>query len=333
MHSSSKSLRQNFIITAFFLFGVFWVSTPCQAQTTDNDAVIFKVYKLIHADGDTTVNVLDSMLTDDDDVRLQFDEQTNSIFVATANETHQKIEAIITEMDVAPVESKPNVEVIDTEGRNPSNLANLLSDLTASEIGEGVRIAVDPNTGSIILSGDPEDVKTVREIMNAIVTAGDADTSIEPSTVCVVRISWLVDPTFFRETDFLQEPGSSLTELVAALGDRDWLEDGRLITSGQTVVQVKDQTNTSTGEFNTSTLRSFTENNGTSQVSFDAKGTLTSVGDDKFLLSLSMDVAGRENPITIGTTLTIPKNHPVAFSVSDVGKFKSAFVVEILDSP
>lgn len=51
----------------------------------------------------------------------------------------------------------------------------------------------------------------------------------------------------------------------------------------------------------------------------------------KYEISVSLTLV-TDGTQKVGSTIVLPKNHPVAFSISDVGEFKSAAVVEIPDS-
>lgn len=298
---------------------------------------LFRVFVLQNADPETTLSVLSTML-EGNGLRLDCDQQTRRILAAGNESELNKVEKIIEQLDALP---KPHrTELVEVGDAPADEIADIMKQLTRPSDGtpgalDGkVRIAVEPNLNAIVVTGEEEDVRVVKEILAELIKAGKTKETRTPATSSVVRISWLVDPTRLSESEseFLEEPRKSLKELVAALNDQEAIKNGKVITSSQTLVQVNNGQGGSTSEFNSSSLRSFSGSHGMGQVSINAKGTLTAAENDKFLLSLTMDVADRENPVSIATTLTLPKNHPVAFSVSDVGSFKSAFVVEILDS-
>lgn len=310
------------------------LDVPSDDLEAEDIKPVFKVFNLKHADTVFAFRVLQTMLAGRT-VTLDMDSKANRILVAGSPEDLDRVEQLIRQLDVAP-KVQTRTEMFEVSDGRASEVADIVKQLTASD-GPGsldgeVRIAVEPNSNALIVSGKEDDVAIVREMLSELLKASKAEAASAPAVSCAVRISWLVDSTHISESGFLDEPNASLVELVDALQNQQVLNGAKVITSTQTVVQVRSDNSASNGEFNTSSLRNFSGSNGIGQVSVNAQGSLTTTANGKFLLNLTMDVADRENPISIGTTLTLPKNHPVAFSVSDVGSFKSAFVVEILDS-
>ena len=320
------------------LFGCLVLASLCLVTTpgiqAQEAASVFKSFQLQHADPKFVLNTLESLFeADKSQFSMDFDPKSKRISFIASPQILKKVEDIILQLDIAP-NVQTHIEFIEIKDRPADEIAQVVREYLAapadSQIDTTFRVAVDPNSNSIILSGEKDDVTNVRNFIEEIVKAGIKREASKPTVSCAVRISWLVDTTRISASGILDVPAESLTGLIDALQNQQVLRDAKVITSTQTVVQVKSDNNTSAGEFVTSSLRNFSSGNG--QVSLNVQGTLTTTANGKFSLSLTMDAADRKDPIAIGTTLTLPKNHPVAFSVSDVGSFKSAFVVEILDA-
>ena len=323
MRKKTDYVQRYTAFAAIVLMSLTAFTNQCHAQSDDMESTV-GVFHVLHADIDNTFVALQTLLADQKGLKIAIDQRLGAIIARGSQATLQRVESLIESIDVVPAHRKNVIKMIDLEGRDEVGIAYLLKELR-----ESVRVAVQPDQG-IVISGSQVEVDSLMETLTQILDGSDP--IVSSTTACVVRISWLVDPSSFQEVGLLYEPGSHLTELVTALGEQDSIKNGKLITSCQTVVQVKSNDSSLNGEFTTSSLRTYANGEFLRDVSVQAKGSVASFRDDKLLLELSMTVADGKYSIPINTTLSLPKNHPVAISVSNVGSFRSAFVVELLDS-
>ena len=62
----------------------------------------------------------------------------------------------------------------------------------------------------------------------------------------------------------------------------------------------------------------------------EVSGEIFAASAEEFELRLQLSMNVDDAAISMNTTITTVKDHPIAFSISDVGDFRSAVVVEIV---
>ena len=323
-------LTKSVCLVAVFLFTL---SASQMRVLGQEDVDGFKIFPLQFVDAAEVLNLVDG-LVQDDAPRMVMDRRLNRVYAHGHPNSLKLLERLIAEIDVEtpPVEAGTIIKVFRLGNSAALDVANVLSDLIGTEQAKTVRLSVDESQNSIVVSGKPVDL----EVMEALIqrlddsNGGEKQTSESTPENIIVRVTWLVDGYQLNEEqiqNLLRQPVPAHDKLVKGLIDSGSMERIRSLTSSATSIEVHPSTQKPNKFANTS----MRDVNGIMH-SMAAEGTVQPVSGGKYKLDISLNLIQGQVELTVGSTISLPKNHPVAFSISDVGDFKSAAVVEILDA-
>lgn len=303
-------------------------AAPCNAQEPE-----FVVVSLQYVPAEDVVQMVMQMAREQAP-DMVVDQRLNRVFAQGTPESLQLMKKLIGELDIQqPTPNPPNtvVKVYQLSHANADNVANVLHSLVSKQQAQTTRLSVDHSTNSLIVSGISEDLKIMEELLVRLDQPGQELTTSPSGPVenVVVRVTWLVDSTQLSDQaeilEILRQPVPAHESLVQALSESGAMSNIRSVTSSATSIQITSAEGRPT-EFRNTSMRNL---KGTLH-SIIAEGTVRKKSDDAYELDIDLELVQGPVQITVGSTILLPLDHPVAFSVSDVGDFKSAAVVEIL---
>ena len=304
------------------------VSNPCAAQENP----VLETIPVKHGDASQMYGVLASLF-DGTNLRMEVDKERNRIIVMAEPELIVRMRNAVMELDVTKEESDAStvVKVFGLQHAQANEVAGMLSSLVAENIEMQTRLSFDARTNSVIASGTEAELQLVQDMLARLdFESVPADENGAESERLVVKVTWLADADELPEpiASDLRGPVKSLAPLVKGLTESGTLDSSAVVTDVQTAIHVSGEDRSANHFANTGT-RSV----GNGAITLSASGNVLRRSSEEFELKIEVQLmTGRAN-VNIDTSLNMPKNHPVAFSVSDVGSYKSVAVVELIDSP
>ncbi len=327
-----------------FILGLMLTGLVCITSYGQDDQKDLRVYGLEGDSADSVANILQTLLADED-VRLGMRNDPSSIVLLANQEGHDKAKELIEQL--ARLAGRKRT-VFYLKHRKAAEAKEFLEQFFESRRGTKFVISVDEWSNALVVAGSSAQLEEVRELIENIDVHMPKSDAIDGATNCNIRLTWLVDARGMPEDGSLRDVPQSLKDVAIGLVESELMSNPRIMTTSQVLVQPTDSEGDS---FETSSL----------PISYGAgaqlslSGKIMEVGVGKFNLGLELIT---EIPVTVGSTvhqnrgakepvvqenidlvdsglrtsITLPVNHPVAFSVSDLGKYKSAFVIEILKS-
>ena len=320
---------------------VFWMftlmiclvhATSTYCQTKDEPVPEFIVIPIYHVDASEVQQVVRNVFAGEP-MTVEIDSRQNLLILQGRPNTVAKGKDLVAKLDVENrvTNNKTHVRVFSLNKSRSSDIVKVLGKLISNDENSSLRIADDAVNNNIIVSGKLDDLDVLEELISRLDESNSAEASInlQPENI-VVRVTWLVDSNELDETNdrsALRIPSTTLAELVDGLSKTGSIAKAKTLTELETSVQV-DPSSRGANRFNNTSMRKI----GGITHGMEATGEVVQTTDGKYQLDISLVMSKEEINMTVGSTITLPKNHPVAFSISDVGDFKSAAVVEILDS-
>lgn len=325
-----KRISINLVLTIIAMVIIF----PCQnishaqirgSQKPESRNANKKVstFEIKHAAMEQAQEVLEAVLAGDDSHLVADVEARQFILIGSDKSTQLAVEAI------SKIDQKRQAKPVAPH--RLFQLANI-SAKQAMEIVDGLfrdrslRLTFDSRTNAIIASSTEERLDEIGALINLLDAkseSGPAKTESSTSTKdCELRISWLVDSSSFPEADqtLLRKVRPSLQKLAAKLKSDSGVAEIATLTDVQTL--------TSNGQFQNTSLRQL--NSG--DVEIIAQGSAQRTEEGKFDLSLELRFTASDQGINLQSRFSAPANHPVAFSISDIGGIRSYLVVEVASS-
>lgn len=322
-------LIKSVCVIALCLFTIIATQTQCLGQ---DEPAGFKVFPIQHVDAAVIMEMVER-LVQDDAPRMVMDHRLNRVYAQGHPNSLRLLEQMIAQVDVPapPNETETQIKVFSLANAVAIDVANVLSNLIGKEQAKTMRLSVDDNLNSIIVSGEPQDLDLMEKLIARLdeSNGGEKKADSSPENI-VVRVTWLVDSSEIKVEhmrEALRQPVAAHKELVKGLTDSGSMSETKSLTTSATSVQIETSGQRS-NRFANSSMRNL---NGVMHT-MAAEGSVRQLSNDKYQLDISLDLIQGDVELSIGSTISLPKNHPVAFSVSDVGVFKSAAVVEILDA-
>lgn len=308
--------------------GIVLVANSFCVGQQDNPKLQLATYALKHINAEQALGVASTMLQGESHLRLDVMTEQNMVIAHGAPETLVKLKSIFEDIDKEKQVDPTEVRVYRLSNLRAEEAANLLAGLFAREQASSIRIAGEEASNSLVVSSKKADFEALESLIKELDSIKTGLVQTSPENV-VVRVSWLVDADALDTgslRDFLRTPISSLNELVVGLKQSDLLQSAKTLTQTQTTVQV-DPSNRRANEFNSASARKVDGR----MIEMSCLGQVTQSPNGNYKINVNLTLVSDVTQ-NVGSTIELPKNHPVAFSISDVGEFKSAAVVEILDS-
>ena len=147
---------------------------------------------------------------------------------------------------------------------------------------------------------------------------------------CIVRVTWLVDASKLTDDFSLSPPHASLQELVQSLKQNNSFQDVKTLTTVETSVMLSMDAVSGSNEFKNTSMKVLRSENSSGTAKIRSQGFVHGIPGDKYELDIALELESSV-VVPVKTKIILPSNHPVAFSISDIGQFQSAVVVEIMD--
>ncbi len=283
-------------------------------------------FRIVHADAQTVFQVAQTMLADHENVRLAVDPKSNSVLMKGSKESIEVLRTVIARIDTAPQELEVTIFLI--RHKKASDLVPLIENILQQQMAsQDVRMSTDDSLNTLIVSAPKEKIELISPLVDSLDQSIEENRQAKNGKIenCVVRITWLIDADPEIEARYRQ-PNPTLEKLVTAMGTNKVMKLPRSLTEMQSVVKASTTNGT---KFSSSTNRDVNS----VSIAATVKGTLQLASDGKtYELELDLEMQNGTSKVKTGTKLNLPKNHPVAFNLSDVGDLKSAAVVQLLDS-
>ena len=304
-----------------------------KGNKSNSDRPRVVAFQLQHADLEMTMNVISTLMADEPHFRAEIHAVNNSILAVATPDTIEKIRELIAELDKANVHndsSELKVVFFYLKFAKAAAVAETVTDLMGEMSGKSW-VSSDSKFNAIIVRANQADIDEIAQLIEKLDRSMDQPLAPAKSLAknCVIKVTWLVEGESVDddETKLLREPSKSLAQLVKGLQGNGTLKNAKALTELGTSTQVVTGIQQKS-EFINSSQRSL---GGTTQ-SLHIEGYVTGQPGSSYELKLSLDLTVGEHDLDVHTTISLPKNHPVAFSVSDIGNYRSVAVVEILDS-
>lgn len=314
-----------------FVFTVciaLWSSQGMAQEAIDKLAL--RVVQLKYADASQVINVARSVL-DGQEVRMESHAELNAIIIYAKPDAFQLFGEIIKELDQPDQQAaQPHVELIQLQHITSDDAIAILSNLLSNTDSGTFRLASDEKSNALILSGLPEQLEMVKQIVSRIDIESTSNEPVSTDTTnCVVRVTWLVDQTSSQFEDLtLPEPASSLNDLANELQENGTLKKPRMLTRTETLVEARHVIDSRRlSHFSNSSSRAASGG----VFLMDTEGDISKLADGKFRLNIALKM-GQQRVQTVSTSISLPENHPVAISMSHVDDLESVAVVEILNA-
>ena len=280
------------------------------------------------------MDVISSAFEGEEGVRLSADTNNNTLIMSGDDAAHKKAAALLKVIDKGDSPLTPRVFFL--KHRSCRLTAELIYQMLGEEqIQRGLKsdffnISYDERLNALIVMGSEQKLALVASLIETLDRPeAEPAKSVEGEVSnCTVRITWLtecqgLDPELVKN---FSAPPASLNDLVAGLKSEGF-EEVKLITSCSTRVGISNDEKSK--EFSNSSTRSV----GVNQLSFDTRGAVTQQSGENFELAVSLRLLNNNAKMSLDSTFSVPKNHPLALSVTDFGNLRSVLVIEILDSP
>ena len=299
--------------------------TGNQVQVPEESEI--RVFALQHAKKDDIVRLaLD--LFGHHGMLITADERTNSIWVRGTVKDLDMLSRLIENADQEVTQDEIVKVFANSNGLGGEAAARLIGELFGHNSHEGMRFAVDPRTNGLVVSGNARQLELVEQLLGRLMDNTVEQPQSVASANCAVRITWLTesDSDYLQgigEEQLVQETSDSLGELVAELHRHNLVKKPGVLTTTQTLVSSGGNSRGSAGRFTIANVSKLVEMQGS--------GEVQAIGDGQYRLEININLGAEGTKLPIGTELNLPAGHPVAFCVTDVGNFRSAIVIEILE--
>lgn len=286
-------------------------------------------FRIAHADAGSVYKVAEAMLADHANVRLALDTKSNSIFIKGSKESIEVLRSVVESVDTPP--QKLEIMMFPLKHNHASDLLPLIKTVLQQQMAnEDIRMSTDPSSNTLVVSAPKKKLELISQLVEKLDQPIEEGRQAKNGIVenCVVRITWLIDADPEIEARYRQ-PNPTLEKLVTAMRTNKVMKLPRSLTEIQSVVKAGAFSTTGGTKFSSSTNRDVNS----VPIAATVRGTLQLAPDGKsYELELDLEMQNGASKVKTGTQLNLPKNHPVAFNLSDVGDLKSAVVVQLLDS-
>jgi len=318
-----KSKTILFLCFAILMMACFHSTANAQGKAKEKAENHIAIYKLEHIEVDSLFEVVATML-EGKNVRMQADPRGNSLIVLGDDNAHAEVQKVLKVIDR---ESTSNSEIrFYVLGYSKcTDVAESLQHLIDSETESEIRISCDPKMNSLIVMAEPNQFKMIDAVVKRLDAPVNQQTDAAPD--CTVRITWLAESKGHAPllVESLAQPASALKSLIDGLKKTEGFEEVKTVTACSTRVGLSDATQKK--EFSNSSIR----HTDYSEYSMKVSGFVTRKSDDKYDLEISIDLMNDKSTMSVGSTFSIPKNHPLALSISDFGILKSVAVIEVVE--
>ncbi len=289
-----------------------------QAEKNEKDSRELVRLEVKHVDLDYASEIVATALSNDS-CELVGDHRSNSLVVYGSPAAITRAKNALAEIDVKP-QPKPIAEVsmVALQHVKVEEVAGTIEHLVEDP---SCRIVADGVNNALIVSADEQRIKEVlrlAEMLDRPAATEKNPHSTEQSDDCQVRLSWLVESSSFedKEQKQLRAIRPSLKKLVEHLVAEGGAKKIATLTDVQIISGDGEFRNTSTRELEIG------------QVAVTVAGSATKDGD-KFDLSLDLTFLAHNQEAGLESRFSAPVDHPVAFSVSDIGGIRSYLVIEV----
>ena len=264
-------------------------------------------------------------------VQLEVDETANRLVVVGEAEAMMRVKDLVAMLDVAAEEALENEQIVRVyalQYARAEDAAAVVNELLGSHPNSIVRMSFDPRINTVIATGSEDDLLVIGDLLERI----DRDPAANEEAASgdksyLVRVTWLSDigekPGFEDDVRSLRQ---ELVPLGNALRTSGELKVVDAVTDLQTAVSVANDGRAANAFGNTSTRYL-----GGVEVSLSANGSVRALSDGQLHIEIDLTMTSPDASALIDTAVTMPLDHPVALSVSDVGTFKSVAVIEITE--
>lgn len=307
------------VLTAFVLA---LASATCSAQQDDAQPTV-KVYSVKHSDANEIYRVLETTFEGVDGVRMSVDASTNSLIIMGTVDVQDRAAELIRDIDKKP--EHPLIQVHYLEHNRSDVVARSLAMLFKGR--EDVKISDDQALNSIILLGHQDDLELARDLIKRL-DRPNTVTGNPDQKDCILRVTWLVDAGQLsaKQAADLREPRANLGALIEGLKEES-MDAVKSVTVCSTRVGLS--TSDQPKDFTNSSFRVINEQRHTMEVS----GRIKQTPDGKYELQIAIDLKDALVGQRYSSTFSLPKNHPLALSVSDFNDLRSVAVIEVVDTP
>ncbi len=276
-----------------------------------------------HAALDNAQEVLEAVL-EGEGMRLIVDENSQKIMIVGSPEAVVLAKNTIAQLDEdhKPL-SLPTPTLFTVQNANPIDLANTISDL----LGHDFRMSADTNSNVIAVVAEEAELKMIAAVISRLDEIQEPKPGTEASETaakdCNLRISWLVDPASFPEEDRkeLRNVRPSLQKVVEQLKLEGGVSEIVTLTDVQTLIGDEEFSNASVRDLHAGELQVLVSG-----------AVERSSGTKNYELQLALDFTVAGQQVSLESHFKAPANHPVAFSVSDIGGIRSYLIVEVTAS-
>lgn len=316
-------------VWASLLLVALLLAIPSRGYCQDGQG--FEVIALEFVDAEE-IHELVVGLAQGDAPRIVVDRRLNRIYAQGHPNSIKMLRQLVAEVDIAKPKTETNsqIKIFQLAHAAAQDVALVIGNLATRQQADSLRLSVDENANSLIVSGTQAELDVLEKLIARIDQAGarkQVDIG-EPENV-IVRVSWLVDSTNIGSDTVRNALRDTLPEhqnLASALAAPNDAASMKSLTASETSVQIN-PANQRANQFDNTSMRNIQNE----MHIMSAKGHVRQAANGKYELEISLDLMKNKVNLSVGSTITLPKNHPVAFSVTDVGDFRSVAVVEILD--
>ncbi|MEM7454946.1 MAG: secretin N-terminal domain-containing protein [Planctomycetota bacterium] len=321
-------------LTRYFFLPMLAVVFALPAASVDaQEQPVLAMFELRHREAGELADMVVSIL-DKDELSVQVDERGNRLIVAAKREVMARVRETIDLLDVIPESSRPPETMIRTyqlENADAAQVLEVIGRLIVFDENTPVRLSADYRTNNIIVSGTPPELEFIGTLIQRLDEESESAPLVEQpaARTYMVRVTWLTDgDELADEANDLRAPEQRLVPLANALRTSGTLKEAVAVTDMQTAVSVSADTMVQNSFMNASSRVASGY-----EVTLSASGQVNRLLDGQIHLDIELQMSTGQANTLINTAVSMPVDHPVALSVSDVGYFKSVAVVEIVDMP
>ncbi len=274
-------------------------------------------------------------------VRLIPDERLNSLIVVAHQREHEMISELLAQIDVEkrePVKAKPKREMhtIPLNGLEPELVQNILQSTLSGR--EGVRLEVLEELGTIILSGNQEDVDNVQTVLAKIKSSArltKQESSVYVSMTFIVEGEQIDDDELKR----FNPPNSQIQSVIAKSAEAGLISIKNPMVVSKTVNRVRVDhelpvdIQKRAGKAPAFVNRSESSGKG---YAMSNSGYIAQISGKTFhvnadiMLTVNSQLAEQVQGSTeLNTAMEVPLNHPVLLSFSTILGVDSVVVLQV----
>ena len=289
-------------------------SSPLLAQETESDQETVRAYRMQHVAAELALEIIS-----DEASRATVDPVNNTLVVLADRKTHQRIASMLEEIDQMPEpESPAEIRVFELKYAAADDMVMSMS-LFFQGRNSDIRFSSHPRSNAVICTASTKqllaevqdliaklDVEPVRRPM----------AKPEPESVSI-RVLWLAEGAEVRELP------KALAKVTQKLKETGALKNASVLTEASTAAIPGTPV---AGPASFSNMSSRSGNN------MKVQGTIMMVDEDRFRVGIETQLTVSEDDqptsgVNINTELLVPRDHPVAFSVNDVGGMRTVVVL------